>query len=51
VTSARRGYLRGDARLNAYIISGTAALAASNDGVHITVGPVQRARRRLRAFR
>jgi len=23
VTSARRGYLRGDARLNAYIISGT----------------------------
>jgi hypothetical protein len=42
VTNARRGYLRGDARLNAYIISGTAALAASNDGVHITVGPVQK---------
>jgi hypothetical protein len=42
VITATRGYLRGDDRFNAFIISGTSALATSNDGVHITVGGVHK---------
>jgi hypothetical protein len=36
VMTASRSYLRGDARFNAFIISGAAALTTSNDSVHIT---------------
>jgi len=50
VTSALRGYLRGDARFNASIISGTVALAASNDGVHITVGGVHKSTSTIEGF-
>jgi hypothetical protein len=38
VITALRGYSRGDARFNAFIISGVGALATSGNGVHITVG-------------
>jgi hypothetical protein len=50
VITASRSYLRGDARFNALIISGAAALAAGNNGVHVTVGGVHKSTSMIDGF-
>jgi hypothetical protein len=51
VITASRGYERGDARFNAFIISGTASLATGrDDGVYITIRPTHKSTSTIDGF-